>query len=522
MFILEIIPMLIAAVVAIILIAIALTCWVKAPPDVAFILSGWRKTPRMLVGQGGVKVPLLERVDKLFLGQITVDIQTKQSVPTNDFINVKVDAVAKVSVDDSDEARLLASKNFLNLTPAQIADELRDSLEGNMREIVGTLSLKEISTNRDSFSDQVKTAAAEDMRRLGIRVISCNIQNITDETGLIVDLGADNTAKIRKDASIAKALADRDVAVKQAEAAKEANDAKVKAELEIAQRQNELAIRKAELKKESDIKKAEADAAYAIQEQEQRKSIETATVDAEIAKATREEALRKQQVAVREQELAAEIQKKADADKYEVSKQAEADLAKRQREAEARLYEQQKDAEAKKAQAEAVKYSMEQEAAGIAAKAQAEADAIRMKGEAEALAMDKKAEALKKYGKAAMAQMAIEILPQVAAEVAKPLGTIDKVTIFGGGNGSGMNTISDNVPLVMAKTFQTVKEATGVDLAEIMRGETYDAKVTKNINVSGLNEEDAKTAVVAEAVKDSVDVKKPGAKNKTGFSNDHQ
>ena len=440
------------------IVTIALSCWVKAPPDVAYILSGWRAKPRILLGQGGIKVPLLERVDRLYLGQVTVDIKTKQSVPTNDFINVNVDAVAKVSVDDSEDARLLASKNFLNLNPDGIADQLRDSLEGNMREIVGTLSLKEISTNRDSFSEQVKAAAAQDMERLGIKVISCNIQNITDDTGLINDLGADNTAKIRKDASIAKALADRDVAVKQAEAAKEANDAKVRADLEIAQRQNELAIKKAELKKASDIKKAEADAAYAIQEQEQRKAIETATVDADIAKATREEALKKQQVAVREQELAAEIQKRADAEKYDVSKKAEADLAKRQREAEARLYEQQKEAEAKKTQAEALKYAMEQEAAGITVKAQAEAEAIRLKGEAEAVAMDRKAEALKKYGKAAMAQMAIEILPQVAAEVAKPLSAIDRVTIFG--NGDGMSSVSDNVPLVMAKTIQTITPAT--------------------------------------------------------------
>ena len=484
---------------------IAITCWVKAPPDIAFILSGWRKQPRMLVGQGGIKIPLLERVDHLYLGQITVDIQTKQSVPTNDFINVNVDAVAKVSVDESEEARLLASRNFLNLSPDAIADQLRDSLEGNMREIIGTLSLENINTNRDSFSEAVKSAAAEDMKRLGIRVISCNIQNITDETNLIKDLGADNTAKIRKNASIAKALADKEVAIKQAEAKKEANDAQVKAELEIAQKQNELAIRQAELKKEADIKRAEADAAYSIQEQEQRKAIETTTVDADIARANREEALKRQQVAVREQELAAEIQKQADAEKYNVSITAEAELAKRQREAEAKLYEQQQDAEAQKAQAEAKKFAMEQEAAGITAKATAEANAIRMKGEAEAAAMDKKAEALKKYGKAAMVQMAIDILPQVAAEVAKPLGTIDKVTIFGGaGSSSGMTTISDNVPLIMAKTFETVKEATGVDIAEIVRSETFDAKVTKNINVSGMNEDDARAAVVAEAIKENI------------------
>ena len=509
-------PLIGLGIVALVVVLIV-NSWVKAPPDVAYILSGWRKQPRTLLGQGGLRFPVLERVDQLYLGQITVDIQTKQSVPTNDFINVNVDAVAKVAVGDSEDDRLVAAKNFLNLDPKQIAEQLRDSLEGNMREIVGTLSLKEISTNRDSFSEQVKAAAAEDMKRLGIRVISCNIQNITDDTGLINDLGADNTAKIRKDASIAKALADRDVAVKQAEAQKEANDAKVNAELEIAQRQNDLAIRKAELKKQADIKKAEADAAYSIQEQEQRKAIETATVDAQIARAEREQELKRQEVAVREQELAAEIQKKADANKYEVGKRAEAELVRRQKEAEAVLYEEQRQAEAKKAQAEAQKYSMELEAAGIKAKAEAEAEAIRLKGEAEAksirakgeaeaAAMDKKAEALKKYGKAAVAQMAIEILPQVAAEVAKPLAGIDKVTIIGGGErGGGVGAMAENVPLVMARTFQAVKAATGVDLAEIMRGETYEAKVTKNINIGGANEEAARktaeAAVIADAIK---------------------
>lgn len=495
----------IVIVAAIVLGVLFKMSWVKAPLNVASIISGAGKTSRVLVGKGGFMIPFLEREDKLYLGQLTVDIRTEESVPTHDFINVKVEAVAKVSVADTKEGQLLAAKNFLNMNPGQISSQLKNSLEGNMREIIGSLSLEEVNTKRDEFSKRVMESAAADMEKLGIRVISCNIQNVTDETGLIKDLGADNTAKIRKNAAVAKAQADRDVAIQQAQAAKDANDARVQADLEIAQRQNELAIRRAELKKESDMKKAEADAAYAIQEQEQRKAIETATVDAEIAKATREEALRKQQVAVREQELAAQIQKKADADKYEVEKRAAADLERRQREAEAALYEQQRQAEAQKAEAEAKKFAMEQEAAGIRAKAEAEAEAVRLrgeaeakaaqakgeaeavaaraKGEAEAAAMDKKAEALKKYGQAAMAQMAIEILPQVAAEVAKPLSTIDKVTIFGGESGSGVGSMANNVPVVMAKTFQAVKEATGIDLGDIVRGQSG-AETTQNVNVN--------------------------------------
>ena len=428
-------------------------------------------------------------------------------MPTNDYINVNVDAVAKVMVGRDAESIQLASRNFLNFTAAEIAKDLQDSLEGNMREIIGTLTLEAINTDRDSFSDQVVEKAAQDMKKLGIEILSCNIQNVTDDNGLIVDLGADNTARIKKRAAISRAEAERDVAVAKAQAEKEANDAKVQAGLEIAQRNTDLAIRQAELKKATDIKRAEADAAYEIQSQEQQKTIQTVTVNAQIAKAERDQELKKQEVAVREQELAAQIQKQADAEKYAVEQNAAADLAKRQREAEANLYEQQRAAEAQKAKAAAARYAAEQEAAGIKAKGEAEAAAIQAKGEAEAAAMDKKAEALKKYGKAAMAQMVVEILPKVAAEVAAPMERIGNISIIGGGQGGTTSPVADNVPIVMAKTFQTIKETTGVDLAEIMRGETYDAKVTKNVNVSGVDSDSTKAAVVANAIADAVHTK---------------
>lgn len=445
----------------------AKTCYVKAPPNVAYIISGITKNPRILIGIGGFKIPLLERVDMLYLGQMSVDIKTSQSVPTNDFINVKVDAVAKIIVD-KENGIYLAARNFLNMEPADITRSLQDSLEGNMREIIGTLDLKKINVDRDSFSDEVLKKAAKDMEKLGISILSCNIQNVVDDNGLIVDLGADNTAKIRKDASISKAIAE-------AAAKKEANDAQVHADLAIAQRQNELSIAKSELKRTADIKKAEADAAYAIQQQEQQKSIEVATVNAQIAKAEREADLKKQEVLVKEQILAATIQKQADADKYRVEQDALAEQAKRQREAEAQRYAMEQEAAAIKAKGDAEAYA-------IRVKGEAEAAAIKAKGEAEAAAMDKKAEAMKKYGQAAMAQMAIEVLPQVAKEVAAPLSKVDKITLYGEG---GMGSLSGNVPSVMAKVFDTVKSATGIDLQEIAKGETYDAKVNKNISIDG-------------------------------------
>ena len=317
--------------------------YVKAPPDHAYIISGLRKEPRVLVGRAGLKLPFFEQLDKLYLGQITVDIKTDEYIPTNDFINVMVDAVAKVRVADDPAMLKLAMRNFLNKNSAKIAADLQDSLQGNMREIIGTLTLRAINTDRDSFSDQVMAKASKDMEKLGIEILSCNIQNVTDEHGLIQDLGMDNTSKIRKDASIAKAEAERDIAIAQAAADKASNEARVLAETEIAQKNNELAIKKAELQKASDTKKAEADAAYEIQKQEQQNTIQAATVNAQLAKAEREAELRRQEVAVQQQALEAEINKKADADRYAIEQAAAADLTRRQREAEAKKYEQEKE-----------------------------------------------------------------------------------------------------------------------------------------------------------------------------------
>ena len=447
-----------------------LSGYVKASPDVAIIVSGLKKTPKVLIGRAGFKLPFLEKVDHLHLGQISVDIKTDTYIPTNDFINVKVDAIAKVRVDTSPEGMLKAERNFLNKEPEDIALELQDSLQGNMREIIGTLDLKTINTDRDSFSDQVMAKASKDMEKLGIEILSCNIQNVIDENGLINDLGMDNTSKIKKDAQIAKAEADRDVAIAKAKADKAANDARVDAETQIAQRNNELAIRQAELKLESDKKIAMADAAYEIQKQEQEKSIQTATVNAQIARAERQAELKKKEVEVREQELTASIEKQADANRYASEQEAEANLIRLRKEAEAK------------------KYLAQMEAEAIEAKGKAEAEAIRQKGIAEAEAMEKKAEAYQKYNGAAMAEMMIKIMPELAAQIAKPISAIDKVTIYDSGNGeSGVSQVSGNMPVIMKQVFDTMSEATGVDLKEIMKANTYDAKVNKNINVTGLD-----------------------------------
>ena len=468
--------------IIIVVIAILASGYVKAPPDQAYIISGLKKESKILIGRAGIKIPFLERMDKLYLGQMTVDIKTEQSVPTNDFINVNVDAVAKVRINPTTDGIKLAAKNFLNKKPGDIALDLQDSLQGNMREIIGTQCLKELCNDRKTFGDEVQAKAQKDMNALGIWIESCNIQKIEDENNLITALGQDNMSQIQKDASVAKAQADRDVAIARAQAQKDANDAQVIAETEIAQKQTELAIKKAELKKESDIKKAEADAAYKIQEEEQRKTVEITTANANLARQEKELELKEREVSIKEKALEAEVKKTAEANKYAAQQKADAEQYERQKRAEAELFEIQRQAEAEKAKSEAERFAKEQaaeavkaaglaEAAAVAAKGKAEAEAIQAKAEAEAAGILKKAEAMKQYGDAARQQMELdtlkvyfEQLPKIAEAVAKGYTNVESIKMFGGDS----SKLAGDIMTTVTQVTDGIKESTGLDINEML------------------------------------------------------
>lgn len=475
------------AIIAIII--IFASGYVKAPPDMAFIISGIKKRPRFAIAKATIKIPFFERLDKLTLKLIPIDVKTSNAVPTADYININVDATVNVKVSSEPDKLQLAAENFLNRPTEYIAGVAREVLEGNVREIVGKMKLEEMVSDRQKFANLVKENAEPDLAAMGLDIISFNVQNFVDGNEVIENLGIDNIVKIKKAAAIARAESERDIKVAQAAADKESNDAKVAAETEIAKKQNELAIKKSELQMEADTKKAMADAAYDIQREEQRKSIEISTANADIARQEREIELKQKEVAVKEQALEAEIKKQAEADKYAAQQRADAALYQREKEAEAKRFEAEREAEARKAQAEAERFAKEQEAAGIRAVGEAEASAIAAKGLAEAEAMEKKAEAYSKYNKAAVAEMMIKVLPEIAGKVAEPLGQIDKITIIGGDGGSnGVEQVAGNVPVVMAKVFESMKQATGIDMANIINAESYDAKVNRNVNLTGLDD----------------------------------
>ena len=490
--------LIIVGVVVIALILIVMTGYVKSPSDTAYIISGLKKEPKYVIGRSSIRIPFLQRMDKLMLKMISVDVKTEDSVPTNDYINVNIDSAVKVKVSSDPAKMKIAASNFLNKNEEYIRSSVVDVLQGNVREIIGQMKLEEIVQDRKKFADKVQENAAPDMAKMGLDIVSFNVQNVTDNGNVIENLGIDRVVSISKSAQISRAESERDIAVAKASAEKQANDARVEAETAIAEQNNALEIKKQELKKQSDIKKAEADAAYEIQEQEQRKTIEIATADANIAKQEKEAEIKEKEIAVKEKSFDAEVKKQADAEKYARIQKADADKYEAEQRAEAEKITKLKEAEAIQARSIA-------EAEGTKAKGIAEAEAIKAKGLAEAEAMEKKAEAMAKYGKAAMTDMIIKVLPQMAEAIAKPLESIDKVSIIGGAGDSGMSTISDNVPQVLAKTIESVKETTGFDLTEVMKANTYDARVNNNLNITTDLENKVVEKVVNEAVTDIED-----------------
>ena len=407
--------------------------YVKASPDTALIISGLRKKPKVLIGKARIKVPFFERMDKLSLKLIPLDIKTGDAVPTADCINIYVDSAVNVKVGSTSEMVEIAAQNFLNKSTEEIGDIVTEVLEGNIREIICTMKLRELIGDRKTFVEKVSENVIPDLKKMGLELVSFNVQRFSDENHVINDLGIDNISQIKKDAAIAKANADKEVEIAKAKASKEANDARVQSESEIAIKQNELDIKKAELKKESDIKKAEADAAYTIQEEEQRKTVEITTANANLAKQEKELELKEREVAIQEKTLEASIKKKA----------------------------------------ESVKAAGKAEAEAIAAKGQAEAEATRAKAEAEAAGIQKKAEAMKEYGEAARQQMELdtikvyfEQLPKIAEAVGKGYTNVDSIKMFGGDS----SQLAGNIMTTMSQVTDGIKESTGIDITALLGG----------------------------------------------------
>ena len=323
------------AVVIVLAVIIFVAGYVKAAPDTAIIISGFGKR-KILIGKAGFRMPFFQRMDKLSLRVFQVDIKTDEAIPTSNFINIRVDGVANLKISSDPDLLDRAAESILNMTEENLIRQVQQVLQGNMREIVGTVDIKKLVQDRQGVANSVKENVVPDMAKMGIEVVNFNIQSFSDDNHVIENLGIDNIAQISKDAAIAKANADRDVTIAKSLAEEAANRSRVEANQKIIEQNTTLSLKESALKQQTDTAKAQADAAYKIEEQKRQQEINIAQINADIAKRERMVELENREVEIQEMKLAAEINKVADSKKYAAQQEAEAELFTRQKAAEAK------------------------------------------------------------------------------------------------------------------------------------------------------------------------------------------
>ncbi len=503
----------VAAVVLVLLIlSLILRLWKKVPQDKAMVVTGLRK--KIITGGGGIVIPVFERTDIISLGNIQLNISTSQTMSSQG-VPIDVLGTAVIKVRNTHESIYAAIEQFTGTNEPQIQKSISEQvtliLEGKLREIVASMTVEQIYNDREAFSAKVQEVVGTKIGEMGLELKDFSIKDVNDTNGYIRALGAKQIAEKKKDAEIAQAIALKEENIKKSEATKEGEKARLEAETEVSAAIKAKEVREADYRSEQESAKAKADAAYEIQKSITYKEVISAQMEADILKQQKQKELQEAQLQVdiaRElkqieleqrraektrEELKTKVVEPANADREQKKAEADAEKYTKIAEAEARAESRKTEANAEaeairlkaKAEADAEALNGEAKARAISAVGLAEAEAIKAKGLAEAEAMEKKAEAYKKYTGAAMADKLIEKLPEVARAVAEPLSQISDIKIYGG----GIDSVSDNVPTVLAKVFDTVQSAVGIDVKNIVMAESLDAKTTKNINVTGLNKD---------------------------------
>lgn len=441
-------------IILLILLIVFLPRYKIASPDTALIISGLLRRNykvrnpdgtvsskkfgyRIVRGGATFWIPGLEKIDKLDLCLTQVDIRTTSPVPTKEYISVMVDAVANIKIGSDDLSIATAAEQLLHYNTDQIKMLAKDVLEGNMREIIGQMTISELVQNRDKFAQESIKAATADMSNMGLEIINMTIQNFIDKDGDVIDtMAARNVAEKEQDKRIAEAAAE-----------KESRFAEMAAEAEIARQSRDTEVQKASFKKETEEARARAEQAYKIEQERINKVFAEEHANAELTRLERETELKRQEVAVQREQLNVQIREKAAAEKDRMIAEADAEKYRRQADADAQLYAAQK-----------------------------EAEAIRLKGEAEAEAIRLKAEAMKEYGQAAMMEMVTDKLPEIARAVSEPLSKTDKIILFGEGGASSM---ARDTAGTMLQTFEAVKDTVGLDIPKMLKDVTTGGLVGK-------------------------------------------
>ncbi len=467
-----------AVVVVLGLIALAMgKQYRKVGPNEVLIVSGGRKRSviepdgtkrkvgyRMHIGGGTFVKPFIESAQSLPLETYSITVRTPE-VLTKEGVHIIAEASAQVKVASSESAIRRAAEQFLARGSQAIKEVTEHILEGYARSALGSLTVEEIYQNRDDFSRKVRKDAESDLDRMGLELLSFNLGDISDSQGYIEALGQPRIAQVKRDAAVAQAETEKDTIIKSARARKEGDVVRYQVETEIAAASRDFELKRAEFQIDINNRKAQSDTAYELERQKLTAEVKRAEYDVKLIEKESSIKIEEQEIKRRELELESSVKRPAAARRYQIE-----------------------------AEAEAEKYRLSTEAAGRAAARISEGNAeieikkgegisrieyTRHLGKAEAEAMSAKATAFKSYNEAAVYQMFIEKLPELARAVSEPLSRIDKIVMVGDG-ASGASKLTGQVTEVLAQVPEVVKALSGVDIKDLLTHKTEVKKQDKD------------------------------------------
>jgi flotillin len=423
---------------------------------------------KIVRGGGAFIWPIFQQAEFLSLLSHKLDVSTPE-VYTEQGVPVMADGVAIIKIGGAVEDVATAAEQFMGKPTEALKSEAQEVLEGHLRAILGMMTVEEVYRNRDKFAQEVQGVAAKDLKKMGLQIVSFTIKDVRDKHGYLDALGKPRIAAVKRDAEIAEAEAVRDARIQKARAEEEGQKAELLRDTNIAEASKEKELKVASFKKDQDMAKAEADQAYHIQEARAKQTVVEEQMKVELVRKEKEIDLQEKEIVRRQKQYDAEVKKKADADRYAVEQAAEADKARRMREADAMQYKIEAEA---KANAEQKRLEGMAIAEAERAKGTAEAEVIRLRGLAEAEAKEKLAEAFQKFGEAAVLDIIVKMLPELAGKVAEPLKSIDKLTVVDTGHGEGAARVSNYVTSLMATAPDMLKNVSGIDFEQLVQGLT--------------------------------------------------
>src|SRR5438876_7101803 len=454
---------------------VVLSRYTKVGPNEVLVVSGRKhryldpdgtdrvRGFRIVKGGGTFVYPIIEKIDILSLELLTIDVNTPE-VYTSKGVPVKVDGVAQIKVKGDDISIATAAEQFLSKGVEEIKNIAMQTLEGHLRAILGTMTVEDIYQNRDAFASKVQEVAAGDMANMGLGIVSFTIRDIRDTQGYLDALGKPRIAQVKRDAVIAQAEADRDAMIRSAQATQAGQEAKFIADTKIAEAQRDYQSNVAQYQAAVNQKKAEADLAYDLQKYKTGQLVKAEEVQVNIIEKQKQIELQQQEILRKQRELEANVQKPADAERYRVETLANA-----------RKFQITAEADGAAAASKATGFAAADvaKATGLAeaeankARGLAEAAIIQAQGKATAEAMSMKAESFKQYNEAAVIEMIIRVLPEIAGKISEPLSKMEKMVIINSGNGvmgGGASKLTGDVTQIVAQLPPVIESLTGIKL----------------------------------------------------------